>query len=42
MSKKYIVDLFNLETEPVEEGDIIRFDMPGFCSGEYLEQVKRN
>lgn len=31
--------LINLE-EDCKEGDIIRFDMPPFCSGEYLALVK--
>lgn len=42
MSKQYIVDLFDLEKDPVEEGDIVRFEMPPFCSGEYLQEVKSN
>lgn len=42
MSKEYIVDLFDLTTESVEEGDIVRFEMPPFCSGEYLQEVKSN
>lgn len=42
MGKKYIVDLFDLKKQPVEEGDIIRFEMPPFCSGEYLEEIKSN
>lgn len=39
MEKYYIV---NEEVKNVEKGDIIRFNMPPFCSGEYLALVEED
>jgi hypothetical protein len=34
----YIKEWFN-ETQKFKEGDIIEFEMPSFCSGDYLATI---
>ena len=44
MSKKYLISFKGFESwlDGVEEGDIIDFEMPSFCSGDYKAVVKKD